>query len=91
MQWTYQIIAASRPRVLMRLVQVFDQQFLVIRSLELALLDDRVKISLTVTAEPELAHRVRAKLYNLMDIHDVDLMDAFGELRCSAITLNANM
>jgi acetolactate synthase small subunit len=73
MRWTYQITAASRPRVLMRLVQVFDQQALVISSLQLALLEDRVKIRLTVTAEPELAHRVRAKLCNLTDILDVDL------------------
>ncbi len=73
MRWTYQITAASRPRVLMRLVQVFDQQSMTIRSLELALLDDCVVISLTVDADQELAHRVRAKLYNQTDIRDVDL------------------
>jgi hypothetical protein len=73
MQWTYQITAASRPRVLMGLVQVFDQQHLVISSLKLALLDDRVKICLTVDVEPELAQRLQAKLYNQTDIQDVDL------------------
>ena len=74
MQWTYRIIAASRPRVLMRLVQLFDQQSLVIRSLELALLDNCVKISLTVEVERELALRIQAKLYHQIDIESVDLL-----------------
>ncbi|WP_353063077.1 hypothetical protein RBB77_17535 [Tunturibacter psychrotolerans] len=74
MKWTYQITAASRPRVLMRLVQLFDQQSLVIRSLELALLDNRVRINLTVEVERELALRLQAKLYHQMDIENVDLL-----------------
>jgi glycine cleavage system regulatory protein len=74
MEWTYQITAASRPRVLMRLVQLFDQQSLVIRSLELALLDNRVKINLTVDADAALAHRIQAKLYHQLDIQEVDLV-----------------
>jgi hypothetical protein len=73
MRWTFQITAASRPRVLMRLVQVFDQQSLVIRSLELVLLDNRVKINLTTEVEPELARRLQAKLYHQVDIEDVEL------------------
>jgi len=74
MKWIYQITAASKPRVLMRLVQLFDQQSLVIRSLELALLDNRVRISLTVEVERELALRLQAKLYHQMDIENVDLL-----------------
>jgi acetolactate synthase regulatory subunit len=74
MQWTYQITAASRPRVLMRLVQIFDQQSLVISSLNLALLDNRVRIDLTVEIEPELAQRLQAKLYHQTDIQNVDLL-----------------
>jgi len=74
MEWTYQITAASRPRVLMRLVQLFDQQSLVIRSLELALLDNRVKINLTVDTDTALAHRIQAKLYHQLDIQEVDLL-----------------
>jgi hypothetical protein len=58
----------------MRLVQIFDQQSLVIRSLELALLDNRVRISLTVEVERELALRLQAKLYHQMDIENVDLL-----------------
>jgi acetolactate synthase regulatory subunit len=73
MRWTYHITAASKPRVLMRLVQVFDQQSMTISSLELALLNDSVSITLTVDADRELADRVRAKLYNQIDIRDVDL------------------
>jgi acetolactate synthase regulatory subunit len=74
MEWTYQITAASKPKVLMRLVQVFDQQSLVIRSLELALLDNSVKINLTVDADTALAHRIQAKLYHQLDIQNVDLL-----------------
>ena len=74
MKWIYQITAASRPRVLMRLVQLFDQQSLVIRSLELALLDNRVRINLTVEVERELALRLQAKLYHQTDIENVDLL-----------------
>lgn len=70
---TYQITAASRPRVLMRLIQVFDQQSMIISSLELALLDDCVKITLTVDADRARAERVRAKLYNQNDILNVDM------------------
>jgi hypothetical protein len=74
MRWTFQITAASRPRVLMRLVQIFEQQSLVIRSLELVLLDNRVKINLTTEVEPELALRLQAKLYHQIDIEDVELL-----------------
>ncbi|MBB5318028.1 hypothetical protein [Tunturibacter empetritectus] len=73
MRWTFQITAASRPRVLMRLVQIFDQQSLVIRSLELVLLNNRVKINLTTEVELELARRLQAKLYHQVDIEDVEL------------------
>ena len=73
MQWTYEITTASRPRVLMRLVQVFDQQRLTISSLKLALLDDQVKIAVTVEVETELAYRIQAKLYSQTDIQNVDL------------------
>lgn len=73
MRWTYRITAVSRPKVLMRVVQVFDQQSLVIRSLQLALLDDCVDITLIVDAEHELAQRVQAKLSNQIDVRNVDL------------------
>lgn len=73
MRCTYQITADSRPRVLMRVVQVFDQQSITISSLELTLLEDRVRITLTVDVDRAHADRVRAKLYNQTDIVDVDL------------------
>jgi acetolactate synthase regulatory subunit len=74
MQWTYQITADSRPRVLPRLVQLFEQQSLTIRSLELALLDNFVKINLTVDVDSALAHRLQAKLYQQIDIRTVELI-----------------
>ena len=73
MQWTYEITTASEPRVLMRLVQVFDQQRLTISFLNLALLEGYVKITVTVDVETELAYRIQAKLYNQIDIQSVDL------------------
>lgn len=76
MKWTYQITAASRPRVLMRLVQIFEQQSLAICSLQLALLDNHVKITLTAEVEPPLAHRIQAKLYHQSDIQQVELIAA---------------
>ncbi len=74
MQWTYQITAASRPLVLRRLVQLFDQQSLTISSLKLALLDNSVRIDLTVEVEPELARRLEASLHNQIDIRSVELL-----------------
>jgi acetolactate synthase small subunit len=76
MEWTYQITAASKPRVLMRLVQLFDQQSLVIHSLQLALLENKVQIKLTVEVEAELAKRLQAKLYHQLDIQNVELLAA---------------
>ena len=73
MRWTYEITTAARPKVLMRLVQVFDQQLLTIDCLHLRTFEDHVTISLTVDVETELAYRIRAKLYNLTDIRNVDL------------------
>lgn len=73
MEVTYQITASSQPRVLMRIVQLFDQQSLAIRSLELALLDNRVNIRLTVQTESALAHRIQAKLYHQIDIQTVEI------------------
>lgn len=74
MQWTYRITAASRPLLLRRLVQLFDQQSLVITSLKLSLLDHAVQIDLTVEVEPELARRLHAKLYHQADVKEVELL-----------------
>ena len=74
MNWTYQITAASQPRVLPRLVRLFEQHPLVIRALDLALLDRSVKISISIEAEPELAHHLQAKLYQQDDVQQVELL-----------------
>ena len=73
MQWTYEITTATKPRVFMRLVQVFDQQLLTISFLKLTLFDDHTRITLTVDVDTELAYRIQTKLYNQADIQDVDL------------------
>ena len=73
MEWTYEITASSKPKVLMRLVQVFDQQLLTISSLHLIQSEDHVKITVTVGVETKLAYRILAKLYNQVDVQDVDL------------------
>ncbi len=57
----------------MRIVQLFEQQSLAIRSLELALLDNRVNIRLTVETESAMAHRIQAKLYHQIDIQTVEI------------------
>jgi acetolactate synthase regulatory subunit len=74
MHWTYQITAASQPRVLPRLVRLFEQQPLVIRAVDLALLDRSVKISISVDAEPELARHLQARLYHQDDVQHVELL-----------------
>lgn len=74
MRWTYQITAASRPDVLRRLVQIVEQHSLTVRSVELALLNNRVKISLTVEVEPLVARKLQARLSNQSDVQDVDLL-----------------
>jgi hypothetical protein len=58
----------------MRLVQLFDQQSLVIQTLQLALLDNHVQINIVTDANPELALRLQAKLYHQVDIQNVELL-----------------
>jgi acetolactate synthase small subunit len=74
MEWTYEITAAPRPRVLVRLVQLFDQQALDIRSLQLTRFDGCVLIRLTVAVEAALARRLCAKLYHQVDVQEVGLV-----------------
>jgi hypothetical protein len=74
MHWTYQITAVSQPRVLPRLVHLFEQEPLVIHSVDLALLDRSVKISISVEADPGLARHLQARLYHQADVQDVELL-----------------
>ncbi len=73
MHWTYQITAASKPRVLPHLVQLFAEQSLAIRALDVALLHQSAKITITVAADAELAHRLKAKLGDQADVRQVEL------------------
>ncbi len=76
MHWRYQITAASQPRVLPRLIQLFEQQLLVIRAPDLALGDRSVTTNITVEADSELAQRLQAKLYHQIDVQQVELIPA---------------
>ncbi|MCU1222650.1 MAG: hypothetical protein JWQ42_743 [Edaphobacter sp.] len=73
MQWTYTIAAEPRARILTRVVQLFDQQMLSLRSLVLEETDAAVHLAITVEAEPHLAQRIQAKLYKQFGISSVDL------------------
>jgi acetolactate synthase regulatory subunit len=73
MQWTYHITAAAQPRVLARLLQLFDQQSLDLNSLIFTRAGATLAIQLTAEIEPALAHRLHAKLYNLLDVEQVRL------------------
>ena len=73
MEWTYRITATSGPRVLMRVVQLFDNQRLAIRSLSLKDSDGRVDILINADTATEQARRIHAKLYHQVDILQVEL------------------
>jgi acetolactate synthase regulatory subunit len=73
MHWTYRITAASKPRVLPRLVQVFAEQSLAIRSLDVALLHQSAEINIAVEADSESAHRLKTTLDHQADVRQVEL------------------
>ena len=76
MAWCYTIQATSGQRLLMRIAQIFDQQFLIPHDLTWKCSDtSEVEITLRVTCEEPLARRVHAKLYHLNDLHHVDLTE----------------
>jgi acetolactate synthase regulatory subunit len=71
--WTFHILAVSQPQVLPRLVQFFEQQRMVVRGLGLALLDRSARISITVEASDEAAHRLQDKLSHQADVREVEV------------------
>lgn len=73
MEWTYKINALARPRLLMRVAQVFDQQSLVMRWCVMTEAGGRVDLRIGVVANADVARRVHAKLYKCVDIDRVDL------------------
>jgi len=87
MVWTYRITAVARPRLAMRVAQIFDQQLLEVERFDLVRQDTVTTIRVVVECDGPIAHRVHAKLYRLVDIVQVDLSDgishgaAEGELR----------
>ena len=95
MHWTYQITAASHPRVLLQLVQFFEEQSLVISALDVALHHQSAKINLTVEAESALAHRLHAELPQQPHVRQVELLAAqpcavgAGQSRAPAVRRSA--
>lgn len=73
MHWTYRITAASKPRVLPRLVQLFAEQSLAIRALDVALLHQSAQIDIAVETGSEGAHRMKAALDHQADVRLVEL------------------
>ena len=79
MLWTYRISAASQPRALMRIAQMFDQQLLSLQHCEMRDAGGTLTVCITVEADEPLARRLHAKLYRLHDLQTIDL-DATAEL-----------
>lgn len=73
MQWTYKIIATPQPRVLARVLQLFDQQLIVVQSLTLTQTEVEIRVRISAEIEPALAVRLHAKLLHVMAVEDVQL------------------
>jgi hypothetical protein len=73
MEWTFKIGAEARPRVLMRIAQLFEQQMVAMRTCHMVTIDGLLDIVITVDLEAELAHRIHAKLWKQFDLLRVDL------------------
>jgi hypothetical protein len=74
MEWTYKISASARPKVLMRVVQVFDQQSMPMRRCVLEECGELLEIEIVAEMGEDLARRIQAKLYKLVDLLEVDLI-----------------
>ncbi|QHN02309.1 hypothetical protein FTO74_02170 [Granulicella sp. WH15] len=73
MEWKFQLTAAARPRVLSRVMQLFDQQSLNVRSLVFTQTAEVIVIQALVEVEAALAQRLQAKLYRQIDLREVML------------------
>jgi len=76
MVFTYRITAVARPRLIMRLAQIYDQQLLEIDRLNVVRERDVTAIRIEVDCDEYLAHRIHAKLYRLADVVHVELSNA---------------
>lgn len=76
MVFTYRITAVARPRLIMRVAQIYDQQLLEIDRLNVVRERDVTAIRIEVTCDEYLAHRIHAKLYRVADVVHVELSNA---------------
>lgn len=88
MEWTYKISASARPKVLMRVVQVFDQQSVPMRRCLLEECGEVLQIVIVADMDEDLARRIHAKLYKLVDLVEVDLMA--GRVAGDALLIESN-
>lgn len=75
MAWSFQIKAVARPRLIMRVAQIFDQQMLEIERFDLTREGSIATIHISVECDEPVVRRVHAKLYRLADLAHVDLLD----------------
>jgi hypothetical protein len=73
MAWTYRITAAARPRLTMRVAQIFDQQLLEVERFDLVREAAATTIRISVECDEPIARRIHAKLYRLTDLVHVEL------------------
>jgi acetolactate synthase small subunit len=73
MRCTFRITTAPQPRVLARVVQLFDQQLIVLQSPALKQTEHEIRIRISADVSPALADRIRAKMLHLLAVEDVKL------------------
>ena len=83
MEWTYRITAEVRPRVLMRIAQMFEQQMVSMLACHMETVGNLLDIAVTVDVDPELAHRIHAKLWKQFDLRNLELFQSGGVKRPS--------
>ena len=74
MEWTYKISASVRPKVLMRVVQVFDQQSVAMRRCLLEECGEVLEVTIVAEVDEDLARRMQAKLHKLVDLLEVEMI-----------------
>jgi hypothetical protein len=80
MVWTYRITAAARPRLIMRIAQIFDQQLLEIERLEVLRESNVTQMRVEVQCTEHLARRIHAKLYGTSDVIHAALANAEDDI-----------
>jgi len=86
MEWTFTIYATKNPRVVLRILQLFEQQRAEILHIRCDMTGERTTVSIDVLAQPHLAGRIHAKLYNQHDVLQVELAPPLSASRTEETT-----